>query len=144
MRKFFAALVLLLICFNCANSSAEDVEKFVNPVFYKTMKPFSNNSWKTQITPTQIIETNIEDYSVKYDCKLLKNTKIMVEMLCSYYNPLVEDTVEDIIAYVIQKPHDDPDFWKNYILIERRSKSKGEDHWSSYEHLVIVLDASKK
>ena len=144
MRKFFAALVLLLICFDSANASAEDVEKFVNPVFYKTMKPFSNNSWKTQITPTQIIETNIEDYSVKYDCKLLKKKKIKVEKPFSQFKPLVKDTVEDIIAYVIKKPHDDPDFWKNYILIERRSKSKGEDHWSSYEHLVIVLDASKK
>ena len=144
MRKFFAALVLLLICFNCENSSAEDVEKFVNPVFYKTMKPFSKDTWKTQITPTQIIETNIEEYSVKYDCKLLKNTKIMVEMLCSYYNPLVEDIVGIVVAYVIQKPHDDPDFWKNYILIEKRTKSPKEDHWSGYEHLVIVLDASKK
>lgn len=65
-------------------------------------------------------------------------------MLCSYYNPLVKDTVEDIIAYVIQKPHDDPDFWKDYILIERRNKSKGEDHWSSYYHLVIALDASNE
>ena len=57
-------------------------EKFVNPMFYKTMEPISKMVWQTRLTPTKMHVDNGYGYSETGTCKLLENTESKIVMHC--------------------------------------------------------------
>ncbi len=87
MNKFLSLLIATLFLCSCANKIKKEEEKFVNPLFYKTMYPYSRNSWETKLTPTKQIKTNPIGEVFSEDCELLENTPTYVTLKCiPYYN----------------------------------------------------------
>ena len=96
MKKLLLSAVILLSA--CRSAPAE--EKFVNPLFYKTLEPVSRMAWTTYLSPTQIRTTN-EGYELIKTCEMLENTFEKVSLKCSFYNKLSDSNVTYIYAYEI-------------------------------------------
>ncbi len=79
MKKIFTLLLVFLAVVNPA--AAEEEQKFVNPLFYKTMEPVSSMAWRTKITPSLMISDN-KDTVLKQKCTLIENTMEAVTLDC--------------------------------------------------------------
>lgn len=79
MRKIFTFISLILL--NCCQATAEQEQKFLNPLFYKTMEPVSTNSWRTKITPTSLVSDN-KGTVLEQKCTLVENTIDAVTLDC--------------------------------------------------------------
>ena len=77
-------------------------EKFVNPLFYKTLLPLSKAIWETQLTPTLQISRS-DDRTDVSTCKMLQNNMDYVILQCSYFNILQKSYVTDCYKYKIWK-----------------------------------------
>ena len=80
MKKYLLILIGLL------SACAIKEEKFVNPIFYKTMEPISKMVWQTRLTPTEMYVNNGYGYSETEKCKLLENTETKIVMYCEVYS----------------------------------------------------------
>lgn len=79
MRKIFTFISLILL--NCCQATAEQEQKFVNPLFYKTMEPVSTMAWRTKITPTSLVSDN-KGTVLEQKCTLAENTIDAVTLDC--------------------------------------------------------------
>ncbi len=79
MKKIFTLLLVFLAVVNPAAAAEE--QKFVNPLFYKTMEPVSNGTWRTKITPSLMIRDNKGTF-LKQKCTLIENTIKAVTLKC--------------------------------------------------------------
>ncbi len=79
MRKIFTFISLILL--NCCQATAEQEQKFVNPLFYKTMEPVSTMAWRTKITPTSLVSDN-KGTVLEQKCTLAENTMDTVTLDC--------------------------------------------------------------
>ena len=77
-------------------------EKFVNPLFYKTLLPISKAIWETQLTPTLQI-SHSDDRTDVATCKLLQNTMNYIVLQCTYFNILQKSYVTDCYQYKMWK-----------------------------------------
>ena len=104
-------------------------EKFVNPLFYKTLLPLSKAIWETQLTPTLQISRS-DDRTDVSTCKMLQNNMDYVILQCSYFNILQKSYVTDCYKYKIWKCHPQKEYcydltWKvKQSLLDCKTLSK--------------------
>ena len=146
MRKIVLILGLLLN-FNLAH--AEQIEKFVNPLFYKTLYGMATKGDTIKITPNSYYVKNYYGYEASAKCELLENKMDKVVLKCLHLPPdpnnkkelhLVgypEIPVSWIYKFVI--PQKEEQVYGNdlrVILYSRLSWEKEEES-ISYENYVI-------
>ena len=131
MRKLLA-ICLVRILSSCASQE----EKFVNPMFYKTMEPYSKMTWQTRLTPTEIHRDNGYGYSMTEKCKLLENTQTKIVMHCIGYTP-INEKFESIYGFELLYPIED-----NGLKVRQTEKAVWEKDWSGRSYLYI--DTSKE
>ena len=94
--KIFAILGLLPMFFACTTNNKQE-EKFVNPIFYQTLFPYSAGTGCAKLTPTTLYlsfnirydcdkwlnkDLNSPEKTDTYNCKLIKNTEKELAYLC--------------------------------------------------------------
>lgn len=79
MKKIFMMFVWFCIA-ACKDASITE-QKFVNPLFYKTMEPVSTMAWRTKITPTSLVSDN-KGTVLEQKCTLAENTMDTVTLDC--------------------------------------------------------------
>ncbi len=82
MKKLLAIIITSSIISACAN---KDNPKFVNPIFYNTLEPYSTTSWQTQLTPTKRI-VNIAEKTYSTQCSLIENSDNAITYKCPSTN----------------------------------------------------------
>ena len=128
MKKYLLILIGLL------SSCASQEEKFVNPMFYKTMEPYSKMTWQTRLTPTEMHEDNGYGYSITGKCKLLENTQTKIVMHCISYSHQKE--INLIYGFELLYPIEN-----NGLKVRQTEKAVWEKDWSGRSYLYI--DTSK-
>ena len=129
MRKLLA-ICLVGILSSCASQE----EKFVNPMFYKTMEPYSKMTWQTRLTPTEMHEDNGHGYSITGKCKLLENTQTKIVMHCISYAH--QEEINLIYGFELLYPIEN-----NGLKVRQTEKAVWEKDWSGRSYLYI--DTSK-
>ena len=79
MKEIFMMFVWFCIA-ACKDASITE-QKFVNPLFYKTMEPVSTMAWRTKITPTSLVSDN-KGTVLEQKCTLAENTMDTVTLDC--------------------------------------------------------------
>ena len=130
MKNMF---ILLMSYFLISCTSSE--EKFVNPLFYKTMEPISKMTWQTRLTPTEMHTDNGHGYSMTEKCKLLENTENKIIMHCVGYTP-VNEKFELIYGFELQYPIEN-----NKLEVIMTHWNPEEEEYVGYSYLYI--DTSK-
>ncbi len=92
MNKLLTTTAVILLLCSCGHT-----EEFKNPVFEKTLLPYSDNAQQTHLTPNKrVVGKGAKvDYS---DCQLIENTEDAITLKCYHYNK--EEPV--IYRYVVQ------------------------------------------
>ena len=129
MKKYLLILIGLL------SSCAIKEEKFVNPIFYKTMEPISKMVWQTRLTPTEMYVDNGYGYSETGTCKLLENTETKIVMHC--IRPSHQKEINLIYGFELLYPIKD-----NELEVLQTEKAVWEKNWSGRSYLYI--DTSKE
>ena len=129
MKKYLLILIGLL------SACAVNEEKFVNPMFYKTMEPISKMVWQTRLTPTEIYVDNGYGYSETGTCKLLENTETKIVMHC--IRPSHQKEINLIYGFELLYPIKD-----NKLEVLQTEKAVWEKDWSGRSYLYI--DTSKE
>ncbi len=117
------SIILFLFCMGCSFCPKE--ERFVNPLFYKTLYPLSNNEVETRLTPTKIYTKSVIP---EENCQLLKNTENEVIFSCEYegstggYEPYLR------YHYIMTNRK----YTKNCLVVERFFKSGPAKGYSAY------------
>ena len=124
----------LIIILGLLSSCASHEEKFINPMFYKTMEPISKMVWQTRLTPTSMHVDNGYGYSETEKCKLLENTETKIVMYCEVYSHQVY--LETIYGFELLYP-----IKNNRLKVLKTYKSPNIDSDGSYDYLYI--DTSK-
>ena len=125
MNKIFIAMFLLLAVINPVQ--AEEEQKFVNSLFYKTMEPVSFETWRTRITPNQMIRDN-KGTVLKQKCTLIENTIDAVTLQCE---GAYEKSITTQYRFVLQDRNSDG------IYIYMFDKYPSEKKFISRETLFI-------
>ena len=129
MRKLLA-ICLVGILSSCASQE----EKFVNPMFYKTMEPYSKMTWQTRLTPTEMHVDNGYGYSETGKCKLLENTETKIVMHCIRISH--QEEINLIYGFELLYPIEN-----NGLKVRQTEKAVWEKDWSGRSYLYI--DTSK-
>ena len=129
MRKLLA-ICLVGILSSCASQE----EKFVNPMFYKTMEPYSKMTWQTRLTPTEMHVDNGYGYSETGKCKLLENTQTKIVMHCIRISH--QEEINLIYGFELLYPIEN-----NGLKVRQTEKAVWEKDWSGRSYLYI--DTSK-
>ena len=113
--KIFVILGLLPLFFACTTNDKQE-EKFVNPIFYKTMEPVSKTAWQTIITPKSHSVSNLGDiYTTK--CFMTENKIDSVTLNCEGPEiPEMKLTKED--RYEVKYQIDTDENNDNWIYIK--------------------------
>ncbi len=124
MNKIFIAMFLLLAVINPVQ--AEEEQKFVNSLFYKTMEPVSPMAWRTKITPNQVVSDN-KGTVLKQKCTLIENTMDAVTLQCegAYEKSITtqyrfvpqEKSYTGLIVYIFDKYPSEKKFISKSTLI---------------------------
>ena len=128
MKKYLLILIGLL------SACAIKEEKFVNPIFYKTMEPISKMVWQTRLTPTEMYVNNGYGYSETEKCKLLENTETKIVMYCEVYSH--QEHIKTIYGFELLYPIKD-----NELEVLQTYWSQGEEEYVARSYLYI--DTSK-
>ena len=121
MKKLLLSVFIIL----AACQAAPGEEKFVNPLFYKTLEPLSQLSWTTYLSPTQIRITN-EGYELVKICEMLENTLEKVSFKCTYFNKLSNRNVTYIYSYVIYPCNEYTCLYGHWTVKEYSAELDGE------------------
>ncbi len=124
----------LIIILGLLSSCASHEEKFINPMFYKTMEPISKMVWQTRLTPTSMHVDNGYGYSETGTCKLLENTENKIVMHCIRLSHQTE--INLIYGFELLYP-----IKNNRLKILKTYWSEGEEEFVSSSYLYI--DTSK-
>ena len=125
----------LLVLIGLLSACAIREEKFVNPMFYKTMEPISKMVWQTTLTPTTMHVDNGYGYSETGTCKLLENTETKIVMHC--IRPSHQKEINLIYGFELLYPIKD-----NKLEVLQTEKAVWEKDWSGRSYLYI--DTSKE
>ena len=138
--KIFAVLGLLPLFFACTTNNKQE-EKFVNPIFYETLEPYSAVASCAKLTPTTLYwssyirydcdkwlneDINNEEKTMKYDCQLLKNTETELVYLCNM----------DIETFTIRRPGE-TDIPCDKAVVRYQSCNKNHPDICGSAHLCI-------
>ena len=77
-------------------------EKFVNPIFYKTLFPLGKTKWETDLSPNLIVSHDGDAIDIQ-TCRLLENTSEYILFRCSYLNFSHPTYITRIYKYKIRK-----------------------------------------
>ena len=130
MKKFIVILAIFV-----ASCTTLKKDKFVNPIFYKTMHPISKMVGETQITPTSY-RSEYNGYITTGDCVLLENEQNYIKMKCEmqYFgeteiqteiikyelstdvSPYLYDENEQRIKEITLENETDEDFYSKFTL----------------------------
>ena len=102
MKKLITIFTILL-----ASCTTLKKDKFVNPIFYKTMHPISKMVGKTQITPTSY-RSDYNGYITTGNCILLENEQNYIKLKCEILYPGETKTQTKIRKYELsndKNPH---------------------------------------
>ena len=129
MKKIFTLLLVFLAVVNPA--AAAEKQKFVNPLFYKTMEPVSSMAWRTKITPSLMTRDN-KGTVLKQKCTLIENTMEAVTLDCEdaydksgrllYRIALQDRNNNGVFVYIFYKSPSEKDFAgrTTHIIYEER------------------------
>ena len=146
MRKIVLILGLLLN-FNLAH--AEQIEKFVNPLFYKTLYGMATKGDTIKITPNSYYVKNYYGYEASAKCELLENKMDKVVLKCLHrpsdpnnkkeLHMVGPDEISVSWIYKFVIPQKEEQVYKSgtrVILYPRLSWEREEDS-ISYENYII-------
>ena len=99
--KFIFSFLCLVLLSSCCGVQEEatreeptktvyktkEAETFINPIFYKTMYPISKMTWKTNLTSTEMVEENDENFVIKSYCTMLENKEDEITLKCTTIHP---------------------------------------------------------
>src|SRR5574344_1392430 len=114
MKKFII-IIMLLLSSACQLQTVE-TDKFVNPLFYKTMSPLGTVGWEWDmiLTPTKITLHNTKtDTFVEQKCYLMENTEMSVTFNCEGMN---EPTKRKKVVCTRMPEVDKPYYGGGYVL----------------------------
>lgn len=93
--RIVVLVILMLFGVSCTCLTPNNVEeKFLNPLFYETMKKASAKThfWRIKLTPTQYTASIDGEIIDQFKCKLIKNELLTVTLNCNFYNQLTNTT----------------------------------------------------
>lgn len=140
MNKLF--LGLLAICGICRPAFAEEVikDRFVNPLFYEVLEPFSQMSWENRLTPTSVTTINRDGYTLYQKCELVENVEELVSFHCNDEAEVMTDNeFTQVLTYVIKYFSDE----HHGIMIQKLEGDIGR-HYDGSENLIIPEKRLKK
>ena len=111
-------LVLISLLAGCTFQSRE--ERFVNPLFYKTLYPIPSIDTEKRLTPTKIYSKSVDP---ELDCQLLKNGQTEVILSC-----IIEEDYRLLFKYVIS----DDFYTENCQLVEQYVRHPDSSRWPSF------------
>ena len=97
---FLAVVIAILVAGAYFFINCEKEEKFVNPLFYKTLYPLTPMAWETKLTPTLKISVDGNDKEIAV-CKMLDNTYESITLKCTYFNRLIKEEETRFFKYTI-------------------------------------------
>ena len=143
LKKFMISLVVFLTV-ACQSSNTPKEEKFVNPLFYRTMEPLSTtDAWELTLTPTKRKYHHTKSGTiVESNCFLLENEELSVTFNCEQlYKP--QSRVKFVCTRMpkIDKPHYNGGYVRCKTAYEDKDK-KGQfrEHFSSEDPYIVPLD----
>lgn len=125
MKKIFMMFVWFCIA-ACKDASITE-QKFVNPLFYKTMEPVSTNSWRTKITPTSMVRDN-KGTVLEQKCTLVENTMEAVTLNCE---GAYEKEIRTLYRFVLKGNNG------RGMIIYMHDKYPREEKFSNQETFII-------
>ena len=100
MKKVLWVILSVLFIAGCSlRTESEKEEKFVNPLFYKTLYPLTSMAWETKLTPTLKISVDGNDKEIAV-CKMLDNTYESITLKCTYFNRLIKEEETRFFKYI--------------------------------------------
>ncbi len=123
---------MILLLTGCTVQSPE--ERFVNPLFYKTLYPISKNEVEIKLTPTRIYTKSIVS---KRNCILLKNTKTELKFSCEYDDLSGEHISDVLYNYVLEEKIDSV---RNCYIIQKNVINPTNDHIVGTSAYCVYLD----
>ena len=115
MKKLF---VLILLLAGCSFQPKE--ERFINPLFYKTLYPIPNTDTEKRITPIKIYSKSVDP---ELDCQLLENSQTEIVLSC-----IIEENYSLLFKYVIS----DDFYTENCQLVEQYVRHPDSNTWPSF------------
>ena len=125
--KIFVILGFLPLFFACTTNDKQE-EKFVNPIFYETLIPYSAVAGCAKLTPTTLYWS----YNIRHDCnnwlnKYINNNEKTMKNNCQLIKntetELVYSCGDDIERFTIATPEEVEKFFHNKDMILIRHKS---------------------
>lgn len=146
MEKIFLILTMVL---NFNFAYADELPKFKNPIFYKTLYGMATKGDIINITPTEYHVRNYYGYETYAKCELLENeiNKVVLKCLHLPANPnnkkelimVKSDGIPTSWTYEFVIPEKDEQVYGHdlrVILYPHLSREKNNEHFS-YENYVI-------
>ena len=125
MKKIFTLLLVFLAVVNPA--AAKEEQKFVNPLFYKTMEPVSTDTWRTKITPTSMVSDN-KGTVLEQKCTLVGNSMEAVTLDC---DGAYEKEIRTLYRFVLKGNNG------RGMIIHMHDKYPREEKFSNQETFII-------
>ena len=142
--KIFVILGLLPLFFACTTNNKQNEEKFVNPIFYQTLFPYSAGTGCAKLTPTTLYLS----FNIRYDCdKWLNKDLNSPEKTDTYNCKLIKNTEKELIyscgkyieKFTIATPEEVEELFhnRNMILINhKRCKKKFPDICGGASYII--------
>ncbi|MBP5343796.1 MAG: hypothetical protein J6Y85_01805 [Alphaproteobacteria bacterium] len=127
MKKILIVLGTLLAA---CSLFQEKEERFVNPLFYKTLYPIPNTDTEKRLTPTKIYSKSVIP---EEECKLLNNTERELIFSCEYNHPHGH-RVSVLYKYVISNNF----YTKDCQLIEQYTRHPDSSKWPSFPTFFCI------
>ena len=112
-------------------------EKFVNPIFYKTMYPDFRKDvwdWTIQITPTKMLEENSDGWVQKSYCDMLENKEDEVTLKCTTIHPPSHSLYTLVYRFIIKDQSYPKQTYIKRLYFSVNEYSKDKDDYSGVEH----------
>ena len=151
LKKFIFSFLCLVLLSSCCGVQEEatreeptktvyktkEAETFVNPIFYKTMYPISKMTWKTNLTPTEMVEENDENFVIKSYCTMLENKEDEITLKCTTIHPPSLSVYTLFYRFIIEDRNSE--YFPNRVYIKRLFFSveeylKDKDDYTGLEH----------
>ena len=134
MKKLITIFTILL-----ASCTTLKKDKFVNPIFYKTMHPISKMVGETQITPTSY-RSDYNGYITTGNCILLENEQNYIKLKCEILYPGETELQTKIIKYELSTDVSPYLYNENeQEIVETTLKNETNEDFSSKVWLYINL-----
>ena len=133
--------LIALATTSCVLFNQNKEEKFVNPLFYRTMYPISKIVWKTKLTPNSRICINGEDKQTA-TCKMLDNKYEYITLECTYFNPINHKNTTQIFQYIIRECNSNKEYCYGgqWEITEKVMSHYGDTQFASEGYLTIKME----